>query len=132
MRNCALQLIAAVVLGTSSQVYANSLTCAQFTALGTKAENADQVVNSDATKAQVAEYWKVIGSHAENLSFLGFSARAKALKQVRKTDMLASVMRETLGVTRVDCFIDPGKSFAVVALGNFDSLLDRVAKKLGY
>ena len=125
-----LHWLAALVLASSTQALA-SMTCSEFTALGVKAATVKELVSSDATPAQIDQYKRIIASHASRVAFVGISSRARALKLLRRDGLLVEVVRDTLALTRAQCFHRPSDSLDSLATDNFNNMLDVVVQKMG-
>jgi len=108
-----------------------AISCSQFNSIGNPINSLDQIASFPATNQQVKEFKKVVANHAAKISTLGaFSSKNKALKHLIKHKRLVYIIRDSLALTRAECFIQPSKSMKAVAIEQFDYLLDAVATKL--
>lgn len=108
-----------------------AMTCSQFNSLGHEAKSMDQVIDSSATSNQVNEFKKVIADHAAEIAGLDLlSKRKKALNLITEKNMLIRYLRDSLAITRSECFKRPNESMKEVAIEQFDFMLDVLAKKL--
>ena len=108
---------------------ANALTCDQFNTMGISANSVTDVAKSSATREQVDAFKKAIGDHVADLSGFGFSSHKKALNLVRKNDKLTLFVRESLVLTRVECFSHKTNNFKETSIEQFNYLLDAVVKE---
>jgi hypothetical protein len=120
--------LSALLYFASTPVHA--MTCSDFNRLAPPAATVKQVLDAPASEPQVTAFKKVIADHAADVSFNRFSARSRALTQVRKNNQLVIFVRESLALTRWFCFENPRADMRDVAIEQFDYLLDAVAKKL--
>jgi len=108
-----------------------AMTCSEFNAIGKQANSLGQYMGLPATNHQIIKFKKVIANHASTMSVLGrFTARGKALMHVIKINYLVFVIRDSLALTRSECFIKPNEPMKKVAIKEFNYLLDAIAKKL--
>lgn len=127
MKNILLNTSAVIVFMYST--VAQSMDCAQFTASGISAKSVDDISKTSATSDQVQAFKKIIGDHVADLSGYGFSSRKKALKLVRKNKKLVVFVRESLILTRVECFLHKDQALKETSINQFNYLLDAVIKE---
>lgn len=113
------QLLALIILTTSSVSHA--MTCSQFNALGPEPGAGYKV-----TAAQATEFKKVIATYAASLS--RFSTRGRAFSRIRENGKLPKLMVETMAATKMYCEAKQNEPMKRVAIEEFDSFLDAVAK----
>lgn len=111
----------------SSNAYAQS--CQQYTNQGHSANSMEELIALSATRGQVDDFKKVIGDHVSDIATSWFSSKKKALNLVRKSNQLTMYVRESLALTRADCFIYPAKDMEKSAKENFDALLEALIRK---
>lgn len=106
-----------------------SQSCQNFNDKGMKANSLTELLNQPASKAQVDDFKKVIGEHAGDIAGSWNSSKKNALNLVRKNKKLTIFIRESLAMTRGDCFAEPSNPMESTAIKNFDFLLNAVIKK---
>lgn len=120
-------LIGSVIFLSTFSTAVFSQTCQSFNEKGAKASTLIELVNQPATKAQVDDFKKVIGNHVGDIASSLFSQKKKALDLVRKNKKLTMFVRESLAMTRGDCFTAPSNVMESEAVKNFDFLLNNCA-----
>jgi len=119
---------------TMAAMFSSSLqamTCSQFNSLGHDASSEQQVAASPATKRQISEFKKIIAEHAGEIAGFGwFSDRKKELDVVMERKMMTRYLRDSLAITRVECFNRPDEPMSEVAEEQFNYMLDVLAEKL--
>lgn len=121
----------ALVISALFSSSVTAMTCEKFNSLGYKANSLDQVIDSAATDNQINEFKMVIANHAGDIAgFSWLSKRKKALNLIMEKNMLTVYVRDSLAITRSECFKRPKDSMKEVAIEQFDFMLDVLADKL--
>ncbi len=111
------------------QLSADAMTCSKFNDLGGNPNSIQQIINVTPTVAQIEEFKIVIADHSGSLAGgRGTANQKKAIVHLSKVNKLGVYMRESLAMTRVECFNRPNESMEEVAVEQFDFLLNALIK----